>query len=334
MADKYIFKILERPNEVLLIIEINTLKFMHEINEDTFKLSYLKNKDLSKFLSKVIDKFQDKTLKFDYTLSLIDKSNLSFKIFLWDGTKHEYEIILKSKESRDTELIDNKIKTSLDEYDLKIKKDILTIDRKYDDECDEINLKVVEKTTEVKKDILARYMSDLYRNYEFKSFKIVKCINKVNKSFEIQEEIEKDKYSNIKDNYYENLYNKLIKFEDFSHFTRERYNEYSTNDLDKKIYYLKMYLTHLSIYNVLEIILNNHGVINIIYLNIDYNKATYKVTIDIKFLYDNSEKRLYKCFSSLFKQELKNCQMIYNSLDNNVINKKDVLDLFIFQYIK
>ena len=307
---------------------------MHEINEDTFKLSYLKNKDLSKFLSKVIDKFQDKTLKFDYTLSLIDKSNLSFKIFLWDGTKHEYEIILKSKESRDTELIDNKIKTSLDEYDLKIKKDILTIDRKYDDECDEINLKVVEKTTEVKKDILARYMSDLYRNYEFKSFKIVKCINKVNKSFEIQEEIEKDKYSNIKDNYYENLYNKLIKFEDFSHFTRERYNEYSTNDLDKKIYYLKMYLTHLSIYNVLEIILNNHGVINIIYLNIDYNKATYKVTIDIKFLYDDSEKRVYKCFPSLFKQELKNCQMIFNSLDNNIINKKDVLDLFIFQYIK
>ena len=53
-------------------------------------------------------------------------------------------------------------------------------------------------------------MSDLYRNYEFKSFKIVKCINKVNKSFEIQEEIEKDKYSNIKDNYYENLYNKLF----------------------------------------------------------------------------------------------------------------------------
>jgi len=334
MADKHIFKILERPNEVLLIIEINTLKFMQEINEDTFKLSYLKNKDLSKFLSKVIDKFQDKTLKFNYTLNLIDKSSLSFKIFLWDGTKHEYEIILKSKEYRDTELIDHKIKSSLDEYDIKIKKDILTVDRKYDDECDEINLKVVEKTNEVKKDILARYMSDLYRNYQFKSFKIVKCINKVNKSFEIQEETDKDKYSGIKDSYYENLYNKLIKYEDFSRFSKDRYNEYSTNDLGKKIYYLKMYLTHLSIYNVLEIILNNHGVINIIFLNIDYNKATFKVTIDIKFLYDDSEKRIYKCWPSLFKQELKNCLMIFNSLDNNIINKKDTLDLFIFQYFK
>ena len=66
-----------------------------------------------------------------------------------------------------------------------------------------------------------------------------------------------------------------------------------------------MYLTHLNIYNVLEIILNNHGVINIVYLNIDYNKATYKVNIDIKFLYDDSEKRVYKCYPSLFKQEFK-----------------------------
>jgi hypothetical protein len=334
MADKHIFKILERPNEVLLIIEINTLKFMQELNEDTFNLPYLKNKDLSKFLSKVIDKFQDKTLKFDYTLNLIDKSNLSFKIFLWDGTKHQFDIILKSKESRDTEIIDTKIKTSLDEYDSKIKQDILKIDRKYDDECDEINSKITDKSNEVKRDILSRYMNDSYRNWNYKSFKIVKCINKVNKSFEIQEETEKDRYNNIKDSYYENLYNQLIKYEDFSQFSKERYNEYSTNELGKKIYYLKMYLTHLSIYNVLEIILNNHGVINIIYLNIDYNKATYKVSIDIKFLYDDSEKRVYKCFPTLFKQELKNCQMIYNSLSNFFINKKDVLDMFIFQYIK
>lgn len=333
MADKHIFKILERPNEVLLIIEINTLKFMQELNEDTFNLPYLKNKDLSKFLSKVIDKFQDKTLKFDYTLNLIDKSNLCFKIFLWDGTKHQFDIILKSKESRDTEIIDTKIKTSLDEYDTKIKQDILKIDRKYDDECDEINSKITDKSNEVKRDILSRYMNDSYRNWNYKSFKIVKCINKVNKSFEIQEEIEKDRYSNIKDNYYENLYNQLIKYDDFSQFSKERYNEYSTNELGKKIYYLKMYLTHLSIYNVLEIILNNHGVINIVYLNIDYNKATYKVNIDIKFLYDDSEKRIYKCIPALFKQELKNCQMIYNSY-NNFINKKDVLDIFIFQYIK
>ena len=333
MADKHIFKILERPNEVLLIIEINTLKFMQELNEDTFKLPYLKNKDLSKFLSKVIDKFQDKTLKFDYTLNLIDKSNLCFKIFLWDGTKHQFDIILKSKESRDTEIIDTKIKTSLDEYDTKIKQDILKIDRKYDDECDEINSKITDKSNEVKRDILSRYINDSYRNWNYKSFKIVKCINKVNKSFEIQEEIEKDRYSNIKDNYYENLYNQLIKYDDFSQFSKERYNEYSTNELSKKIYYLKMYLTHLSIYNVLEIILNNHGVINIVYLNIDYNKATYKVNIDIKFLYDDSEKRIYKCIPALFKQELKNCQMIYNSY-NNFINKKDVLDIFIFQYIK
>jgi len=333
MADKHIFKILERPNEVLLIIEINTLKFMQELNEDTFNLPYLKNKDLSKFLSKVIDKFQDKTLKFDYTLNLIDKSNLCFKIFLWDGTKHQFDIILKSKESRDTEIIDTKIKTSLDEYDTKIKQDILKIDRKYDDECDEINSKITDKSNEVKRDILSRYINDSYRNWNYKSFKIVKCINKVNKSFEIQEEIEKDRYSNIKDNYYENLYNQLIKYDDFSQFSKERYNEYSTNELGKKIYYLKMYLTHLSIYNVLEIILNNHGVINIVYLNIDYNKATYKVNIDIKFLYDDSEKRIYKCIPALFKQELKNCQMIYNSY-NNFINKKDVLDIFIFQYIK
>jgi hypothetical protein len=101
MTDKHIFKILERPNEVLLIIEVNSLKFMQEVNENTFNLPYLKNKDLSKFLSKVIDKFQDKTLKFDYTLNLVDSSNLNFKISLWDGNKHTFNILLKSKEVRD-----------------------------------------------------------------------------------------------------------------------------------------------------------------------------------------------------------------------------------------
>ena len=331
MTDKHIFKILERPNEVLLIIEVNSLKFMQELNEDTFNLPYLKNKDLSKFLSKVIDKFQDKTLKFDYILNLIDKSHLSFKIFLWDGAKHQYEIILKSKESRDTEIIENKIKESLNEYDNKIKQNILEIDRKYDDECDEINSTIIKKTNEIKKDILLRYTNDVYRNYEYKSLKIIKCINKVNISLDIQEETEKDKYVAIKDSFYENLYNDLIKYDDFSNFSRARNNEYLSNE-SKKIYYTKMYMTHLSIYNVLEFILNNHGIINILYLNIDYNKATHKIITNIKFLYDNSEKRTYKCYPSLFKQSLKNCNMIYNATNNNLyLNKKDELDIYIFQ---
>jgi hypothetical protein len=137
MTDKHVFKILERSNEVLLIIEVNSLKFMQEINEETFNLSYLKNKDLLKFLSKVIDKFQDKTLKFDYTLKLVDKSNLNFKIFVWDGTKHVFDIMLKSKEYRDNEMMNKNIKTSIEEYDSIVKKSILEIDRKYDDECDE-----------------------------------------------------------------------------------------------------------------------------------------------------------------------------------------------------
>lgn len=334
MSDKYIFKILERKNEVLLIVEYNTLKFMQEINEDTFKLPYLKNKDLSKFLSKVIDKFQDKTLKFDYTLNLVDSSNLNFKISLWDGNKHTFNILLKSKEVRDAEMVDEKIRVSLNVFEDKIKKNILEVDRKYDDECDNITDNTENKLITLKRDILMRYTNDNYRNYKYKSLKIIKGINKVSRSFEIQEEKDKNVYTSINDDIYVNLYSEFKKDEVFTRFTKDRYNQFTTIEKDKQIYYTKMYMTDLSIYSVLESVLNHHGVIDILYLNIDYNKATEKVALDIRFLYDDSEKRVYKCYSSLFKQEFKQSNLIYNSLNHVNINKKDILDIFIFQLLK
>ena len=66
MSDKFIFKILERQNDILLIIENDNLKFMTELDENVFKLPYLKNKDLAKFLGKVLDRFSDNILKLNY----------------------------------------------------------------------------------------------------------------------------------------------------------------------------------------------------------------------------------------------------------------------------
>ena len=66
------------------------------------------------FFRKLIDKFQDKTLKFDYNIKLIDTNNLCLNVQIWDGTMHDYEIHLKSKEIRDIEVLDKKINDSIE----------------------------------------------------------------------------------------------------------------------------------------------------------------------------------------------------------------------------
>lgn len=326
MTDKYIFKLLERQNEVVLIIESDNLKFLTEINEDTFKLPYLKNKDLTKFLSKVIDKFQDKTLKLDYTVSKIDSNHLLLKILVWDGTKHTFDIHLKSKEIKDNENLEKK----LNELKLEFKDELVNTARIYDDEIDHFKDEVDEKLVDMKKTLITKYATDTYRNYKFKSFKIIKCIHKVNRTFDIYEEIDKDKFLPASNDFFIKLYEELKKFEHFQNFTRNVYNESLTTENSRKIYHVKKYFMDVSIYNILEFILNNHGILDILHLNVDYNKATYKITLDISFIHDDSEYRVYKCYPSIYKLNIEKGKLIHHIINN----KKDTLDIFIFQFLK
>jgi len=334
MSEKYVFKILERPNEILLIIENGILKFITTINEETFDLPYLKNKMLSKFLSKVLDKFQDNTLKLDYLIKKIDYSNLLLTIMVWDGEKHIYDIKLKSKELHDGEITDSKIKTSIVNLDNKLHKKILDIDRKYDDECDKINELIKQKTQEIKKELLMHYTTNPYRNYKFKSISIIKGINKAFKSLDLLIETDTDKYEPIRESFYEKIFDELKKYEHFNNFGRCLFKDLSLNDKTSKTEYIKCYFLELSIYNILEIILNNYGIVEIIYLNLYYNKATCKIDLKVKFIYDDSESRHYKCLPNLFKQDLSNSKLIYNSLSKTNNIKKDILDIFIFQNLK
>lgn len=334
MSEKYVFKILERPTEILLIIENGLLKFITSINEETFKLPYLKNKMLSKFLSKVIDKFQDNTLKLDYLIKKIDHSNLLLTIMVWDGKKHLYEIKLKSKELHDGEITEHKIKTSIVDLDTKLHKKILDIDRKYDDECDKINELVKQKAQETKKELLTHHATSVYRNYKFKSMRINKGTNKAFRSLDILVETNTNVYESLRDSVYEKIFDELKKYEHFNNFGRALFKDLSIADQPLKVESIKSYFMDLSIYNILEIILNNYGIVEIIYLNLDYNKATYKVNLTIKFLYDDSELRHYKCLPHLFKQDLSSSKLIYNSLSKTNIIKKDILDIFIFQNLK
>lgn len=330
MGDKYVFKLMEKTDEVLLIIQNDNLKFMTEINEKTFNLPYLKNKDLTKFLSKVIDKFQDKTLKLDYTVSITDSNNLLFKIVVWDGQKHVYDINLKSKEIRDAEIIDTKINDTASNLKKDISNDLLKLDRKYDDELDKLTENVDEKLKDFKKSMMSKYTSDNYRNYKFKSFKIIKCVNKAYRSFDIFEESDKDAFVQPNEQFFSSTYNDLRKFEHFNTFIRNTFNETYANDIAKKIFHVKKYFMEISIYNVLEVVLNNYGIIDIVYLNLDFNKATYKVSLDIKFIYDDSEARVYRCYPSLFKTSINDAKLIHKFVNS----KKDSLDIFIFQCLK
>jgi hypothetical protein len=320
MSKKYIFKLIEKKDEILFIIQDDSLIFMVEINELTFNLPYISSKNLTRFLSKVIDKFNDKTLRLDYIISQLDANNLLFKVIVWDGKTHTFDIKLKSKEIRDAELIDNKINTTVTNIKKFANDEILKVNRKYDSE--------LKNTSE---NILNKYNTNNYRNYKFKSIKIIKAINKVNRSIDILEEFSNEKYFTINDIFYDKVYDELKKYDHFNQYIHSLFKN-KLVDLSNKVYYIKKYFVDISIYNILEIILNNYGVINIIHLNLEYNKATSRIILDIKFLYDDSETRIYKCFPSLFKQNIEVSKMIYNNY--NAFNKKDKLDIFIFEKLK
>jgi len=309
MSKKYIFKLIEKKDGILLIIQNDSLIFMTEINELTFNLPYISSKNLNRFLSKVIDKFNDKTLKLDYVISELDINNVLFKVTVWDGKTHTFDIKLKSKEIREAELIDNKINTT-----------VIDIKRYASNE--------LKNTAE---SILNKHNSDNYRNYKFKSIRIIKATNKVNRNIDIFEESSKEKYFIISDSFYNSVYDELKKYEHFNDYIRNLFKN-RLIDLSNKVYYVKKYFVDISIYNILEIILNNYGVINIVNLNLEHNKGTDKVILDIKFLYDDSETRIYKCCPFLFKQNFEACKIIYNSY--NTFNKKDKLDIFIFEKLK
>jgi len=331
MSKKYIFKLIEKKDEILLIIQDDSLIYMVDINEFTFNLPYISSKNLSRFLSKVIDKFNDKTLKLDYNISQLDTNNLLFKVTVWDGKTHIFDIKLKSKEIRDAELIDNKISTTVTNIKKFANDEILKVNRKYDNEIDEIRDRYDSELKNTTESILNKYNTNKYRNYKFKSLKIIKLINKVNRGIDILEESSNEKYLMINNDFYDLIYDELKKYDHFNQYIQNLFKN-KLVDLSYKVYYVKKFLVDISIYNILEIILSHYGVINIIYLNLEYNKAISKVILDIKFLYDDSEIRIYKCLPSLFKQNIEASKMIYNNYNN--FNKKDKLDIFIFEKLK
>jgi hypothetical protein len=328
--DKYIFQIVPKGDDVLIIIHDDINKFIALINQDTFKLPYLKNKDMLKFISKILDKYSDSILKMNYSLESLDADNIKLNIYIYDGEEHNYTIILKSKDTLDIENLENKINEVKSIYDKKI----LDLDRKYDDVIDELHSKINIENNSLKNQIQMKQSKNEYRNYKFKSIQIIKSMNKLDKFIEILEEVEEFKYTKINDTFYEQLYNEVKKYDHFIEFINKLYNEKTTNDPLKKIKFVYYYLINSNIFNIMEFIFNFYGIIQIIYLNIDYNKSTNKLILTLKFLYDNSESKNYKCLPSLFNQDLTECKLIYQNINNTTILKKDNINVFIFEKLK
>jgi hypothetical protein len=328
--DNYNFQIVQKGDDVSIIIHDNNNKYITLINEDTFKLPYLKNKDVLKFMSKILDKHSDSILKMDYQIQNIDADTLQLNIYLYDGEEHNYQIILKSKDTLDQEILEEKIKN----IHIIQNNKLLDIDRKYDDIIDEVYKKIDIENNNLKNIIDTKHNKKEYHNYKFKSLQIVKSMNKTNKLFEIYEELEDDKLTKINNNFYSLLYDELKKYDDFIQYIHRMYSEKHTNDLLKKIKYSYNYLIDSNIFNVMEFIFNIYGTIQIIYLNLDYNKSNNKLTCSIKFLFDNSEYKSYKCLPSLYNQNLSESKLIYNSINNSTIQKKDIINVFIFEKLK
>jgi hypothetical protein len=329
---KYIFKILQKEDDVLIIVHNDIDKFIGTVNQDTFKLPYLKNKDVLKFVTKILNKYSDDILKLDYSIENIDASNIKLNITIYDGQKHLYEIILKAKDNVDEEKLEEKINNIKNIYNSKI----LDLDRKYDDMYDELKKKINIENINLESGINNKYMNNEYRNYKFKSFQIIKNMNKINKSIEINEELEELKYTKMNDNFFIKIYDELKRYNDFINFIFMKYNEKHTNDPIKKTRYVYNYLVESNIYNFIEFLLNIHGTIKIIYLNIDFNKGTQKLILSIKFLSDISESRIYKCLPSLYNQDLSECKLIYhNSNISNISNNTNPkINVFIFEKLK
>jgi hypothetical protein len=198
---------------------------------------------------------------------------------------------------------------------------------------DELKKKINIENINLESGINNKYMNNEYRNYKFKSFQIIKNMNKINKSIEINEELEELKFTKISDNFFIKIYDELKRYNDFINFIFMKYNEKHTNDPIKKTRYVYNYLVESNIYNFIEFLLNIHGTIKIIYLNIDFNKGTQKLILSIKFLSDISESRIYKCLPSLYNQDLSKSKLIYHN-SNNTINTNTKINVFIFEKLK
>jgi len=334
MTDKFIFKILERQNDILLIIENDNLKFMTELDENVFKLPYLKNKDLAKFLGKVLDRFSDGILKLNYSVKIIDNTQMILKITIFDGTNHEYEIPLKSKEIRDVEVTEKKIRDAINELNNTIQTKLLGITKVHADTNIATNLNFGKNLQFLKNEIITKNITDKYKNLKFKSLKIIKSNNKVNKHTEIYEEIERDKMELIPDDIYVKVYEQLKENTNFINFIRVRFNISEILEREKMVYYIKKYFVDISMNNLLELLLNIHGFIDILYINLEYSRHLDKNILDVKFLYDENDIKTYKCHSSLFGINLKDSRLVNCVMNTSINNKKDAMDIFVFECLK
>lgn len=334
MTDKFIFKILERQNDILLIIENDNLKFMTELDENTFKLPYLKNKDLAKFLGKVLDRFNDNILKLNYNVRIIDNTQMILKIIIFDGTNREYEIPLKSKEIRDVEVTDKKIKDAINELNNNIQAKIMGINKIHADTNIATNADFSRNLQFLKNEITTKNITDKYKNLKFKSLKITKSNNKINKHTEVYEEIDRDKMELVSDDIYIKIYEQLKENLNFINFIRVRFNISEILEREKMVYYIKKYFIDISMNHLLELLLNIHGSIDILYINLEYSRHLDKNILDIKFLYDESDMKTYKCHSSLFGINLKDSRLVNCVMNTSINNKKDAMDIFVFESLK
>ena len=89
-----------------------------------------------------------------------------------------------------------------------------------------------------------------------------------------------------------------------------------------------------SLFNNLEMIFNYFGFIHFLSINIEFNRGTSRFVFEIKFLYDDSDtnKFFYKVYSSLINTEINKSKLVYHNTGNP--NKKNDVDLYIFQSIK
>ena len=120
----------------------------------------------------------------------------------------------------------------------------------------------------------------------------------------------------------------------FINFIRVRFNISEILEREKMVYYIKKYFVDISMNNLLELLLNIHGFIDILYINLEYSRHLDKNILDIKFLHDENDMKIYKCHSSLFGINLKDSRLVNCVMNTSINNKKDAMDIFVFESLK
>jgi hypothetical protein len=280
---KYVFKLIGNTDHLLIVIQSGEYSFENTIKPALFSdLEYINNDTLLPFISKVIDKYTDEQMKLDYNIEQLDSGSIKLVITVNDGKTRNYEVILKSKELHDKDEkehiqkhIDDRFLESrkyTDEktqnLELMVDHNISSVHRKYDRLFDNLDKKFNSELVHTS-----------YHKWKTRSIKIIKCINK----------------RILKTNFYEygtDTTNQMCKELEKIIILSTKYQDFIRSlVLDSHISYrsaiVKEFIDHISIEDLLEILINTHKQIEVLYFDVVFDPIHQRYTVYFKFMYDD-----------------------------------------------